>query len=142
MQMAIRWGFGMFVAALLVAGGLALLIAKPKINPMFVYASKLPVKNERNWKFANTVFALTMLFAGALIAVETAVINLLKADIKVFMPVTMVTLAVGLFLMAWLPGVCLKKHLKNTLKTRTGNRLGNERYRVIWRRVLDVAGKR
>ena len=54
----------------------------------------------------------------------------------------MVTLAIGLFLMAWLPGVCLKKHLKNTLKTRTGNRLGNERYRVIWRRVLDVAGKR
>lgn len=58
------------------------------------------------------------------------------------MPVTMVTLAVGLFLMAWLPGVCLKKHLKNTLKTTTGTRLGNERYRVIWRRVLDVAGKR
>ena len=80
MQMAIRWGFGMFVAALLVAGGLALLIAKPKINPMFGYASKLSVKNERNWKFANTVFALTMLFAGALIAVGTAVINLLKAD--------------------------------------------------------------
>ena len=49
MQMAIRWGFGMFVAALLVAGGLALLIAKPKINPMFGYASKLSVKNERNW---------------------------------------------------------------------------------------------
>lgn len=44
MQMAIRWGFGMFVAALLVAGGLALLIAKPKINPMFGYASKLSVK--------------------------------------------------------------------------------------------------
>ena len=58
------------------------------------------------------------------------------------MPVTMVTLAVGLFLMAWLPGVCLKKHFKNTIKTRRGNRLGNERYRVIWRRVLDVAGKR
>lgn len=37
-------------------------------------------KNERNWKFANTVFALTMRFVGALIAVETAVINLLKAD--------------------------------------------------------------
>lgn len=47
---------------------------------MFGYASKLSVKNERSWKFANTVFALTMLFAGALIAVETAVINLLKAD--------------------------------------------------------------
>lgn len=103
----------MFVVALLVAGGLALLIAKPKINTMFGYASKLSVKNERNWKFANTVFALTMLFVGALIAVETAVINLLKADIKVFMPVTMVTLAVGLFLMAWLLGACLKKHLKS-----------------------------
>ena len=58
------------------------------------------------------------------------------------MPVTMVTLAVGRFLMAWLPKKKKKKHLKNTLKTRTGNRLGNERYRVIWRRVLDVAGKR
>lgn len=116
MQMAIRWGFGMFVAALLVAGGLALLIAKPKINTMFGYASKLSVKNERNWKFANTVFALTMLFVGALIAVETAVINLLKADIKVFMPVVIVTLAVGLFLMAWLPGACLKKHLKKSIR--------------------------
>lgn len=106
----------MFVAALLVAGGLALLIAKPKINTMFGYASKLSVKNERNWKFANTVFALTMLFVGALIAVETAVINLLKADIKVFMPVVIVTLAVGLFLMAWLPGACLKKHLKKSIR--------------------------
>ena len=53
-----------------------------------------------------------MLFVGALIAVETAVINLLKADIKVFMPVVIVTLAVGLFLMTWLPGDCLKKYLQ------------------------------
>ena len=116
MQMAIRWGFGMFVAALLVAGGLALLIAKPKINTMFGYASKLSVKNERNWKFANAVFALTMLFVGALIAVETAVINLLKADIKVFMPGVIVTLADGLVLMAWLPGACVKKHIKKTIR--------------------------
>ena len=119
MQMAIRWGFGMFVAALLVAGGLALLIAKPKINPMFGYASKLSVAHRRRDGGHQPV----------------------ESGLKVFMPVTMVTLAVGLFLMAWLPGVCLKKHLKNALKTRTGNRLGNERYRVIWRRVLDVAGK-
>ena len=118
MQMAIRWGFGMFVAALLVAGGLALLIAKPKINTMFGYASKLSVKNERNWKFANTVFALTMLFVGALIAVETAVINLLKADIKVFMPVVIVTLAVGLFLMAWLPCLFEKVFAKTQSRQR------------------------
>lgn len=119
MQMAIRWGFCMFVAALLVAGGLALLIAEPKINPMIGYASKLSVKNERNWKFANIVFALTMLFVGALIAVETAVINLLKADIKVFMPVVIVTLAVGLFLMTWRPCLFEKVFAKTQSRQRT-----------------------
>lgn len=80
MQMAIRWGIR-YVCRRVACRGRACLAYRKAQDQHHVRICKQAVrKNERNWKFANTVFALTMRFVGALIAVETAVINLLKAD--------------------------------------------------------------
>ena len=86
-QIIIRWAFGIFVAGILFIGGVVLLFAKIKINYSVGYVSKLSVKNEFNWKYANRVFALLLLIVGSIIAIETIIINLLKLDIKIFMPV-------------------------------------------------------
>lgn len=115
-QTIIRWAFGMFVAGILIVGGIVLLIAKIEINPTIGYISKLSVKNEFNWKYANRVFALLLLIVGLIIAIEAIIINLFKLDIKVFMPVIICSLFLGLALCAWLPNFCLKKYLCKNAK--------------------------
>ena len=115
-QIIIRWAFGIFVAGILFIGGFVLLFAKIKINYSIGYVSKLSVKNEFNWKYANRVFALLLLIVGLIIAIETIIINLLKLDIKIFMPVIICSLFIGLVLCAWLPNFCLKKYLNKNRK--------------------------
>lgn len=122
-QIIIRWAFGMFVAGILIIGGIILLFAKIKINYTIGYISKLSVKNEYNWKYANKIFALLLLIVGLIVAIETIIINLLKLDIKIFMPVIICSLFLGLVFCAWLPNFCLKKCLSKNTKNEEENEI-------------------
>lgn len=123
MEYIVRWGIGIFISALILLGGFILLISKPRRNNTFGYVGRLSLENDNNWNYANKILSFVMIGFGMVLVILTIVLNLVKVDIKIFMPVLMGTLAICLFFMVWLPGLLLKKHI---LECEDKNKGGNE----------------
>lgn len=107
----ICWGFGIFISLIMLVPGAILLISKPKINLMFGYRTSLSMANEDNWRYANNIAAYLLTLAGFVLLLETIILNLLKININIFMPVFMSTLLVSIIFLVFLPHILLKKHI-------------------------------
>lgn len=120
-QLIVRWIFGAAISSLILIGGIILYAAKPERNNTFGYVRKLSLESEENWNYSNKILSLVMIVAGAVMLAIVITLNLTKVEIKVFMPVFVVSLIVALFCMVWIPGNRLKRYIDKKPETVDGD---------------------
>lgn len=116
-QYIVRWVIGILISSILIISGSVMLIFKPKANIHFLgEVGRITRKNGTHWRYSANIMSAIMLVLGEVLLLETILLNTLRVDIKIFMPVFAATLITGLILMVFLPEFCLMRHIKKIEK--------------------------